>query len=125
MNRTDPSRPFLPLHIAVLTVSDTRSLADDRSGDILAERLTSDGHRLVARAIVRDDVPQIRTQLMAWIQDPGVDVVVSTGGTGLTGRDTTPEAFKQVGLGRDPALAARQPNAPLQLRRAHPAPPRA
>ena len=96
MNRTDPSRPFLPLHIAVLTVSDTRSLADDRSGDILAERLTSDGHRLVARAIVRDDVPQIRTQLMAWIQDPGVDVVVSTGGTGLTGRDTTPEAFKQV-----------------------------
>ena len=96
MHRTDPNRPFMPLNIGVLTVSDTRTLADDRSGDTLVERITGAGHALAARAIVRDDVPQIAAQLRAWIDDPGVDVVISTGGTGLTGRDTTPEAFAMV-----------------------------
>ena len=96
MNPIDESRAFLPLNIAVLTVSDTRTVADDSSGRTLIERLEGAGHRLAARAIVRDDLDAIAAQLRVWIADPGVDVVLSTGGTGVTGRDTTPEAFKLV-----------------------------
>lgn len=96
MARIDESRPFLPVNIAVLTVSDTRDLATDKSGDTLVERLTGDGHNLAARAIVRDDVRAIIDQLRVWIADPQIDVVISTGGTGLTGRDVTPEAFESL-----------------------------
>ena len=92
----DPDRPFLPVRIAVLTVSDTRTLADDRSGDTLVQRLTDAGHELADRAIVKDDVDAIEARLRAWVADPEVDVVLSTGGTGVTGRDTTPEAFHAV-----------------------------
>ena len=96
MPGTDPERPFLPLNIAVLTVSDSRSLAEDRSGDLLVERLTAAGHRLADRALVVDDAARIADQLQAWIADPAVDVVISTGGTGVTGRDVTPEALERV-----------------------------
>jgi molybdenum cofactor biosynthesis protein B len=96
MAKIDESRPFLAVNIAVLTVSDTRVEADDKSGNTLVERLTADGHRLAARAIVKDDVPSITTQLRAWIDDPAIDVVISTGGTGVTGRDVTPEAFHAI-----------------------------
>ena len=92
----DPSLPFVPLAIAVLTVSDTRSLADDRSGDVLAERLTKAGHRLADRALVTDDVEAIQAKVRAWIGDPDVDVVITTGGTGFTGRDVTPEALEAL-----------------------------
>lgn len=92
----DQSRPFVPVHIAVLTVSDTRTLETDRSGDTLVQRLTGAGHVLAARAIVKDDVPAITAQLREWIADDGVEVVIATGGTGVTGRDVTPEAFEQV-----------------------------
>ncbi|KAA2244296.1 molybdenum cofactor biosynthesis protein B [Salinarimonas soli] len=92
----DESLPFVPLSIAVLTVSDTRSLDGDRSGDTLVERLVRAGHRLAARAIVRDKIEAIRAQVRAWIEDPGVDVVISTGGTGFTGRDVTPEAIEPL-----------------------------
>ncbi|HEX2554040.1 MAG TPA: molybdenum cofactor biosynthesis protein B [Microvirga sp.] len=92
----DPSLPFVPLSIAVLTVSDTRSLADDRSGDTLVDRLGKAGHRLAGRAIVPDDVEAIRSQVRAWIADPGVDVIITTGGTGFTGRDVTPEAIEPL-----------------------------
>ncbi|WP_207477940.1 molybdenum cofactor biosynthesis protein B [Arenibaculum pallidiluteum] len=96
MPKIDESRPFIPVNIAVLTVSDTRSEADDRSGATLVERATADGHRIAARAIVRDDADEIVARLRAWIADPEVDVVISTGGTGVTGRDVTPEAFHSV-----------------------------
>ncbi len=92
----DPSRIFKPINIAVLTVSDTRTAADDTSGDILAERIRAAGHTLAARTIVRDDADLIADQLNAWIEDPAIDAVVSTGGTGLTGRDVTPEALDRV-----------------------------
>jgi molybdenum cofactor biosynthesis protein B len=92
----DRERPFRPLNIAVLTVSDSRTPADDHSGDLLVERLTAAGHRLAARALVKDDAEQIAAQLGAWIDDRGVDVVISTGGTGVTGRDVTPEALERV-----------------------------
>ncbi|MGQ9365845.1 molybdenum cofactor biosynthesis protein B [Azospirillum sp. A39] len=94
MPRIDETRPFLPVNIAVMTVSDTRSEADDRSGAALIERLTGAGHVLKARAIVRDEVAAIRAQVQAWIADPDVDVVLTTGGTGVTGRDVTPEAVE-------------------------------
>ena len=87
-------RQFIAVRIAVLTVSDTRTAADDRSGDALVERLTGAGHLLAARAIVPDDIEAIRAQVTRWIDDPAVDVVISTGGTGVTGRDVTPEAFE-------------------------------
>lgn len=96
MSRLDESRPFLPVNIAVLTVSDTRTQADDRSGDTLVERLTQAGHQLAARMIVKDDMGAITTQLRAWISDSQIDAVIATGGTGVTGRDITPEAFKAV-----------------------------
>jgi molybdenum cofactor biosynthesis protein B len=87
---------FLPVNIAVLTVSDTRDHTTDTSGDILVARIEKSGHRLAARAILRDDADVIEARLRAWIADPAVDVVISTGGTGLTGRDVTPEAFDRV-----------------------------
>lgn len=89
-------RAFIPLSIAVLTVSDTRSLADDKSGDTLVGRIEAAGHRLGARAIVADDVAAIREQVGAWIADPAIDVVITTGGTGFTGRDVTPEALEPL-----------------------------
>lgn len=91
----DP-RGFVPVNIAVLTVSDSRGPEEDRSGDILVERLTGAGHVLAARALLRDDQAAIIGQLRAWIADPGIDVVISTGGTGLTGRDVTVEAHQAV-----------------------------
>ena len=94
--RIDESIPFQPLQVAVLTVSDTRTLADDRSGDTLAARVEAAGHRLAARAIVADDVEAIAERLRAWIADPEVEVVITTGGTGVTGRDVTPEALALV-----------------------------
>ncbi|MEL6680117.1 MAG: molybdenum cofactor biosynthesis protein B [Pseudomonadota bacterium] len=96
MSRIDESREFIPVGIAVLTVSDTRSLAEDRSGDALVERLEAAGHRLAARAIVQDERAAIAAQLRAWSEEPSVDVVISTGGTGLTGRDVTVEAHRDV-----------------------------
>jgi molybdopterin adenylyltransferase len=92
----DSSRPFHPLHIAVLTISDTRSLAEDRSGDELVGRLLGAGHRLAARALVQDEPAQLRKVLEGWISDPGVDVILTTGGTGLTGRDITPEVVESL-----------------------------
>ncbi|MDO8423696.1 MAG: molybdenum cofactor biosynthesis protein B [Parvibaculum sp.] len=92
----DVSRNFIPLNIAVMTVSDSRTPETDTSGDVLVARLTEAGHALAARTIVSDDIPMIRNQLLAWVADEGVDIVISTGGTGLTGRDVTPEAFKSV-----------------------------
>jgi molybdenum cofactor biosynthesis protein B len=92
----DPERPFRPLNIALLTVSDSRSAAEDRSGDLLAARLTKAGHRLADRALVVDDAAKIAARFRAWIADPAIDVVISTGGTGVTGRDVTPEALEQV-----------------------------
>jgi molybdenum cofactor biosynthesis protein B len=96
MAGVDPSLSFIPLSIAVLTVSDTRSLAEDRSGDTLVDRLTKAGHRLADRAIVTDDIEAIRAKVRAWIADPGIDVIITTGGTGFTGRDVTPEAIEPL-----------------------------
>ena len=96
MPKIDESRPFLAVNIAILTVSDTRTEADDKSGRSLAELIVRDGHRIAAKKIVRDDKPAIVAQLKAWIADPAIDVVISTGGTGVTGRDVTPEAFQSV-----------------------------
>ena len=92
----DPQRTFQPINIALLTVSDTRTLENDTSGDILAERIQTAGHNLAARAIEKDDVAQIVSRLNAWIDDPDIDAIISTGGTGLTGRDITPEALDRV-----------------------------
>ena len=96
MSRIDPSRDFVPVRIAVLTVSDTRTLEEDRSGDTLVERLTGAGHLLAARDIVTDDRDKIAERLRDWCADPGIDVILSTGGTGLTGRDVTGEAHRDV-----------------------------
>ena len=92
----DEARPFLPVRIAILTVSDSRTPATDKSGDILVERLAKVRHELADRAIVGDDADLIVARLHAWIEDPAVDCVISTGGTGVTGRDVTPEAFARV-----------------------------
>ncbi|MCA0423313.1 MAG: molybdenum cofactor biosynthesis protein B [Proteobacteria bacterium] len=92
----DESKPFIPLGIAVLTVSDTRTLADDRSGETLVQRLTGAGHRLAGRAIVTDDVALIQATVKAWIADKAIDVIITTGGTGFTGRDVTPEALEPL-----------------------------
>jgi molybdenum cofactor biosynthesis protein B len=92
----DESRPFIPVRIAVLTVSDTRTLDDDRSGQTLVDRIVGAGHVLADRAIVTDDRDKIETKLRQWIADQNVDAVISTGGTGVTGRDVTPEAFAAV-----------------------------
>lgn len=92
----DESKPFQAVQIAILTVSDTRTLEDDKSGAILAERAAGAGHKVVRREIVTDDKAKIEAQLRAWIADPEVDAVITTGGTGVTGRDVTPEAFAAV-----------------------------
>ena len=92
----DQSRAFIALKIAVLTVSDTRDLADDKSGATLAERIAKAGHTVADRAIVTDDVDKIRARVKAWIADPAIDVVITTGGTGFTGRDVTPEAVEPL-----------------------------
>jgi molybdopterin adenylyltransferase len=96
MSSTDAARPFIPLNIAVLTISDTRSAADDKSGTTLADRLTAAGHKLAAREIVTDDVEAIRGAIRKWIADSGVDAIITTGGTGFTGRDVTPEAVEPL-----------------------------
>jgi molybdenum cofactor biosynthesis protein B len=92
----DPSKPFVPLSIAVLTVSDTRDPASDKSGALLEARIEGTGHKLAARALVKDDVKAIRAQVKAWIKDKKIDVVITTGGTGFTGRDVTPEAVEPL-----------------------------
>lgn len=96
MARIDETRAFVPIRIAVLTVSDTRTLADDKSGNTLADRLAVAGHTLAGRAIVTDDIEQIRTKVLAWSKNPQIDVVITTGGTGFTGRDVTPEALEPI-----------------------------
>src|SRR5438477_7501434 len=96
MSSIDETKQFVPLNIAVLTISDTRSLADDKSGTTLADRLTAAGHKLAAREIVTDDVEAIRAVVKRWIADEGVDAIITTGGTGFTGRDVTPEAIERL-----------------------------
>lgn len=94
--RIDESLPFKPVRIAVLTVSDSRDLASDTSGDILVQRLTDAGHTLAGRHLVRDDIGAIEEQVATWVEDGGVDVILTTGGTGLTGRDVTPQAIEPM-----------------------------
>ena len=96
MPKLDESRPFLPVRIGVMTISDTRTAADDRSGQTLVDLITRDGHVVADRIIVNDDTPAIAAQLQAWISREDIDVVIATGGTGVTGRDVTPEAFESV-----------------------------
>jgi molybdenum cofactor biosynthesis protein B len=96
MSRIDESRAFVAVNIAVLTVSDTRTLANDTSGDALCARIVAAGHQVSVRDIVRDDVDAITGRLRQWIADPLIDVVITSGGTGVTGRDVTPEAFDRV-----------------------------
>jgi len=92
----DAGRPFVAVNIAVLTVSDTRGPADDRSGDTLVARIEADGHKVAARAIVTDDTGRILEQMAAFVDDPAIDAIISTGGTGVTGRDVTPEAVEAL-----------------------------
>jgi molybdenum cofactor biosynthesis protein B len=96
MNRIDESRPFVPVNIAVLTVSDTRTEKTDKSGDALAAMIAEAGHHLVDRAIVKDDAKAVRKQVKRWIKEPEIDVVITTGGTGFSDRDVTPEAVKPL-----------------------------
>ena len=96
MSRIEESRPFIPVGIAVLTVSDTRSLDDDKSGKTLCDRLIAAGHELRDRKIVTDDIPAIQQQVREWVSDSTVDVVITTGGTGFTGRDVTPDAVEPL-----------------------------
>ena len=96
MPEIDQSRAFVPINIAILTVSDTRTVESDKSGDLLKARIEGNGHRVVARSIVKDEIEVIQTEVKQWIESPSIDVVISTGGTGLTGRDVTPEAFKEI-----------------------------
>ena len=96
MNKTEANQEFLPINIAILSISDTRTINDDRSGDILANRLIEAGHSLADREIVIDDTDQITKKFTKWINNPKIDVIISTGGTGVTGRDVTPEALANV-----------------------------
>ena len=96
MSSIDEAKKFVPLNIAVLTISDTRTLADDKSGTTLSDRITSAGHVLAAREIISDEVAAIRGIIKKWIAEPGVDVIITTGGTGFTGRDVTPEAVEPL-----------------------------
>jgi molybdenum cofactor biosynthesis protein B len=96
MTTPESSRPFLPIRIAVLTVSDTRTPSDDKSGTVLADRLTEAGHTLAARDIVKDDIGAIAVKVSGWIADPDVNVIITTGGTGFTGRDVTPDAIRPL-----------------------------
>lgn len=91
-----PERSFIPVGFAILTVSDTRSITDDRSGDLLMERITGSGHKLIERNIVGDDVMQIRKVVTGWCEHPRIDAVITTGGTGFTGRDVTPDALEPL-----------------------------
>ncbi len=93
MGKIDESRTFIPIRIAILTMSNTRSLDEDKSGDVLADRISEAGHLLADRALVRDDIEAIRERVQGWINDPQIDVVITTGGTGFTGHDVTPEAL--------------------------------
>jgi molybdenum cofactor biosynthesis protein B len=92
----DPSKEFVPLKIAVLTISDTRNLKDDKSGALLVQRIVAAGHLVAERSIAPDDIEAIRSRVKAWIDDPFIDVVITTGGTGFTGRDVTPEAVEPL-----------------------------
>lgn len=92
----DQNLPFKPINIAIITVSDTRTVETDSSGDLLAERIKNAGHRLAARVIEKDDVATLANRLNNWIDDSGIDAIITTGGTGLTGRDVTPEALDRV-----------------------------
>lgn len=96
MSKIDQNKPFIALGIAVLTVSDSRSLAEDKSGETLAARITTAGHRLVDRAIVPDDRERIANQVLAWTKAQDIDVIITTGGTGFTGRDVTPDAIEPL-----------------------------
>ena len=96
MSTIDDSKTFIPVRIAVLTVSDTRAMSEDRSGTILVDRIEKAGHSVAARAIIRDERADIAAQLRTWIADNNIDVIISTGGTGLTGRDVTVEAHRDV-----------------------------
>lgn len=96
MPTSDPRQAFLPVNIAVLTVSDSRTIDTDGSGNVLCERIEAAGHRVAERKLVSDDADAIITALRAWVADPGIDVIISTGGTGVTGRDVTPEAVRAV-----------------------------
>ncbi|MFO1169908.1 MAG: molybdenum cofactor biosynthesis protein B [Hyphomicrobiaceae bacterium] len=96
MSRIDETRPFIPINIAVLTVSDTRTAKEDKSGDYLAARIAEAGHTLADRTILKDDIAAIRAKVDGWIKSPGVDAVITTGGTGFTGRDVTPEAVSPL-----------------------------
>ena len=96
MDRLDETRPFIPVSIAVLTVSDTRDLSTDKSGDTLVELITQSGHKVADRTIVKDDIAQIQDTVKGWIANPDINVVISTGGTGFTGRDVTPDAMKPL-----------------------------
>ncbi|MEM7222044.1 MAG: molybdenum cofactor biosynthesis protein B [Pseudomonadota bacterium] len=96
MPKIDESRPFLPVNIALLTISDTRSLAEDTSGDLLERLITEDGHKIAGREIMKDDADALTARLRELIADPEVDVVITSGGTGVTGRDVTPEAMRAV-----------------------------
>lgn len=96
MNRIDENKPFIPVGISILTVSDTRQLADDKSGNTLVERLEGAGHQLIGRAIVKDDIKDIQSQVLEWSKRKDVDVIITTGGTGFTGRDVTPEAIEPL-----------------------------
>tara|TARA_B110000444_G_C18804474_1_gene579219 strand:- start:247 stop:831 length:585 start_codon:yes stop_codon:yes gene_type:complete len=96
MTKTKEEREFLPINIAVLTVSDTRGIEDDKSGDTLVDRINGAGHVVVERDIIKDDLAEIVTKLKGLIDNKNIDVIISTGGTGVTGRDLTPEAFEQV-----------------------------
>ncbi len=96
MSRIDETMEFVPVRIAVLTLSDTRSLAEDKSGQVLADRITAAGHHLAARKIMPDERAEIAAQLRAWCAEPEIDVIITTGGTGLTGRDVTVEAHRDV-----------------------------
>lgn len=96
MSRIDENRPFIPVGIAVLTVSDTRTLEEDRSGQTLADRIAEAGHRLAARELVADDVTTIGNLVQRWSEDAAIDVIITTGGTGFTGRDVTPEAVEPL-----------------------------
>lgn len=96
MAKIDPDRAFIPVRIAILTMSDTRDVSEDKSGNLLAERVAEAGHEVAGRALVKDDVEQIARQVSTWIEDKDIDVVITTGGTGFTGRDVTPEAVRPL-----------------------------